>query len=394
MLNLFNQKKNIKKNINTHDIIDNKVILISSNKTIENSKQFKKDKIINYPVVTKEWFNSIYTYNKEYIKSLIYNDSIIYNLIQKIFNWDNNSYLKKYKRIIKKRTKSKHYTIKYKIFVSKADLKHTNNKVIIIFYTYNNLSNTFKKNLIKKRFNLKKLNYNIIYKYLQGLRSLSKINDKRKKYIIFLNLLKAFLKRKKKNYLKKVISYLILKKKLMLIRYRFEQFLISQKPNLVYLIKHIYDKEVEFKIINLKLKHLNSDILSQYIVLQLKNRKNRLLKVLKKSIRKVRILPRHLYLITNNDTNIFKDNFLNYIKFKAISGIRLEARGRLTRRLTASRSTFKFKYKGSLKNIDSSYKNQSSILLRGHLKSNLQYTIINSKTRNGAFGLKSWISSY
>ena len=33
-------------------------------------------------------------------------------------------------------------------------------------------------------------------------------------------------------------------------------------------------------------------------------------------------------------------------------------------------------------------------MLRGHVKSNLQYTIINSKTRNGAFGLKGWVSSH
>jgi hypothetical protein len=33
-------------------------------------------------------------------------------------------------------------------------------------------------------------------------------------------------------------------------------------------------------------------------------------------------------------------------------------------------------------------------MLRGHAKSNIQYTKLNSKTRNGAFGLKSWISSY
>jgi hypothetical protein len=33
-------------------------------------------------------------------------------------------------------------------------------------------------------------------------------------------------------------------------------------------------------------------------------------------------------------------------------------------------------------------------VLRGHIKSNLQYTIINSKTRNGSFGLKGWISSH
>jgi hypothetical protein len=32
-------------------------------------------------------------------------------------------------------------------------------------------------------------------------------------------------------------------------------------------------------------------------------------------------------------------------------------------------------------------------MLRGHQKSNIQYTKINSKTRNGSFGLKGWIST-
>jgi hypothetical protein len=75
-----------------------------------------------------------------------------------------------------------------------------------------------------------------------------------------------------------------------------------------------------------------------------------------------------------------------------MAGIRLEAKGRLTRRFTASRSVFKIKWKGSLKNIDSSYRGLSSVILRGHIKSNVQYSIVNSKTRNGAFGLKGWIS--
>jgi hypothetical protein len=33
-------------------------------------------------------------------------------------------------------------------------------------------------------------------------------------------------------------------------------------------------------------------------------------------------------------------------------------------------------------------------MLRGYLKPNLQQTVINSKTRNGAFGLKGWTSSF
>jgi hypothetical protein len=76
-----------------------------------------------------------------------------------------------------------------------------------------------------------------------------------------------------------------------------------------------------------------------------------------------------------------------------LAGVRLEAKGRLTKRFTASRSVFKVKWKGSIKNLDSSYKGIPSVLLRGHAKSNVQYTLVNSKTRNGSFGLKGWISS-
>jgi hypothetical protein len=32
-------------------------------------------------------------------------------------------------------------------------------------------------------------------------------------------------------------------------------------------------------------------------------------------------------------------------------------------------------------------------MLRGYVKPNTQYTKISSKTRNGAFGLKGWIST-
>jgi hypothetical protein len=74
-------------------------------------------------------------------------------------------------------------------------------------------------------------------------------------------------------------------------------------------------------------------------------------------------------------------------------GIRIEVKGRATRRLTASRSTFKMKWKGGLKNVDSSFKGLSAILLRGHMKSNLQYTYIGTKNRNGAIGVKGWVSS-
>jgi hypothetical protein len=51
------------------------------------------------------------------------------------------------------------------------------------------------------------------------------------------------------------------------------------------------------------------------------------------------------------------------------------------------------KWKGGLKNVDSSFRGLPAIMLRGYLKSNIQYTVINSKNRNGAYGVKGWVSS-
>ena len=76
-----------------------------------------------------------------------------------------------------------------------------------------------------------------------------------------------------------------------------------------------------------------------------------------------------------------------------MAGVRIEAKGRLTRRFTAARSVFKVKWKGGLKNVDSSFKGLSAIMLRGDRKSNVEYSIVNSKNRNGAFGVKGWIGT-
>jgi hypothetical protein len=44
--------------------------------------------------------------------------------------------------------------------------------------------------------------------------------------------------------------------------------------------------------------------------------------------------------------------------------------------------------------LRSSLTNLSSTTVRGWTKSNAQYSIVNSKTRNGTFGLKCWVSSH
>lgn len=84
---------------------------------------------------------------------------------------------------------------------------------------------------------------------------------------------------------------------------------------------------------------------------------------------------------------------MDSLKHKSVSGIRIEVAGRLTKRNTAARSVFKLKYKGNIKNTDSSDKGLSTVMLRGHAKSNLQYSRLKSKRRIGSFGLKGWVSS-
>jgi hypothetical protein len=76
-----------------------------------------------------------------------------------------------------------------------------------------------------------------------------------------------------------------------------------------------------------------------------------------------------------------------------LGGVRLEAKGRLSKRFTASRSVFKLNWKGGLKNVDSSFKGLSTVMLRGNSKSNIEYTMLRSKYRIGAFGIKGWVSS-
>jgi hypothetical protein len=159
---------------------------------------------------------------------------------------------------------------------------------------------------------------------------------------------------------------------------------------LISLIEKLYNKKVEIDLVELKSIHLNSDIFSSAVALKLKDRKNKAVRILRKAILQMVRIPDLHTLITFDDNieAMNKNNIINTIKQQIVSGVRFEASGRLTRRLTAMRAVFKYRYAGSLKNIRSSFNNKSSTMLRGHVKANSQYTLINSKTRNGTFGLK------
>jgi hypothetical protein len=450
-----------------------------------------------FPPACQEWNNSIYAYNNISTKGINIAQKTLTRLIVSYFNLYFSKNLLYSKRIL---TRFRRLAIS-KIFISKAELKHTSNKVIVTLYVYNEE----RRRLIKR---LKRMQA-LIFPSINGV-SLNKSREEysllslgkklsffsktdtfslkgwleeikvyiieeiklEKKGLLVVNLSRIstilyssssdtvslnyyenlYRKYLSKTFLEKEIAIIAYYKLLLsLNKYKFEDVFLSR---LSPLISKIYNKQVEFNIVNIKAIYLNSDIFTQVIAFKLRNRDNRLLKVLRYFLSMVKLskvnllkerfvhinikklwvnrvknltinsLPLNVnkdrlndlltgifkvsnfsnLLLVNGSTkkkNIFgeisnKSNLLNNVllllKHKSMAGIRLEAKGRLTRRFTASRSVFKIKWKGSLKNIDSSYRGLSSVILRGHIKSNIQYSIVNSKTRNGAFGLKGWIS--
>lgn len=174
-------------------------------------------------------------------------------------------------------------------------------------------------------------------------------------------------------------------------KFKYNNYILALRDlGILNMIEKIYNKKVNLKLIEQKSIHLNSDIFSSAVMLKLRDRKNKAIRVLRKAIGfKVKTPDLHT-LVTSDDIieNTHRNNILTTLKQQVVSGVRFEASGRLTKRLTAMRAVFKYKYKGSLKNIRSSFNGKSSAMLRGHVKSNSEYTIINSKTRNGSFGLK------
>ena len=205
------------------------------------------------------------------------------------------------------------------------------------------------------------------------------------------------------NFYKNILK-LTMKKLRLYFLYKQLIYLNKSKLNYTYLrllkkhLENLYNKNVEFNLINLKRFYLNSDILFESVKLKLTRNKRIMRKLLNKIKDKVKIDEKNLFLDytpkveselnqINNEKHL-KNLVFNHLKYKHVTGFRLEARGRLSRRYTASRSVFKLKYKGNLLNLDSSYKGLSSVILKGNLKSNLQYTKLNSKTRIGSFGIK------
>lgn len=376
-----------------------------------------------FPPVSKEWKNSIYVFNPNNLKNFPVYDININSLIKNFFNLQFNYkfLLKKYKSY---RLRSASFN---KIYASKAEIKHTNNKAILTVYVYNRE----KISLLKKIRFLNKSFYNEVKLLISENKKILGFYNSEDSNIIYNKSIKALLDKN----LKVLRKY---KLRLSLNKYKFEEKLLYKLKN--FIIKY-YNKKVEFNIVNIRSVVFHTDFFTKIVTSKLLNRKAHILATMDNILNKV-VLPKvnrivekslvkkslnllenkYKYLnlsfilnnnlsellnslyynlivdYYNNNNNLNKDYFkiyeiiFNSINYKNMAGIRLEAKGRLTKRYRADRATFKVRWKGGLKNIDSSYKGLSSVNMRGYVKPNLDYSIFTSKRRIGAFAVKGWIS--
>lgn len=422
-------------------------------------------KIKYLPSFSKEWKNTIYSYNKNMLKNIPSNDVNINKIIQSYFNlyFKDHKYVGSRKFILLRRRR----TFLRKIYVSNAEIKHTNNKAIITLFTVNREKKILKKkswkinkkisqNLIRRYLLLYKNNVSNIYDIINNHKDEYKFlsvnggNKMTKKGFLNYRLeyLNKFIKLKDL-YLRKIWSVIISKywrTHLKLLRkydlmYSLNQYKFNNLtflPKLSNILNKIIGKKIEYNIINLKSIAYNTDLFTNALALKLKKTRMNYIKSMfsilnraylpKINTIKERTLVKgqkniDLYLdkykdlnIISNLNNINLDKLLNNINnttntdkndtenkkihnliynsigYKNMGGIRLEVKGRLTKRYRADRSVYSLKWKGGLKNVDSSFKRLSSVLFRGNSKSNMTYTLSQSKRRIGAFAVKGWIS--
>jgi Mitochondrial ribosomal protein (VAR1) len=405
-------------------------ILKSKLKNKYKKKSVNRDNITIYykdfvPAI-RDWKSSIYTYNKYFLTLIPVANRFVIKLIKSYFN----SYNCKLESKIRKEKLRRRYRklSTNKIFISNGEFKHTNDKLSITIYFFNRQKYNYLLKINKR--------YTRLFNKIRFLRKLYMIkyiglnilNQQRDKFKLLENLLpryksklhsiqSLYYKRFIKKSLLRLKYYMFYKQLLYINKSKFDNYYLQ---GLINLIKKIYKKNIEFNLINLKYFYFNSDIFSQSLVLKLR-KKRKLLRYLKACVRKakiknIKLSEKSRYFFDSNKFNILYNNdiinnilyklmiknknysndikkvVLNYIKYKRVSGVRIEASGRLTKRYTASRSQHKVRYLGNLENTYSSIKGYPSVVLRGNFKPNLQYTKLYSKSRIGSFGIKGWVS--
>lgn len=260
------------------------------------------------PSFSKEWKDTIYSYNKNTMKNIPSHHLNINKIIQSYFNLyfstNKNNQNKRFISPGKYITMKRRRNLLRKIYVSNPDIKYTNNKAIITLFTLNRERNYLLKKYIKTN---KKIQSYLMQRYLflykNNIMNLYNVlcascNYKNKHSYFLLRNKNQFIQYKlkylskflllKNLYLKKVWSQIIksfIKRHLIFLRkYELLYSLNQLKFNKLTLLNKLSlllnkilvapHKKIEYNIINLKSIIFNSDLFTQAITLKFQKRKS------------------------------------------------------------------------------------------------------------------------
>lgn len=256
------------------------------------SKHYKKTSesmhLKHYLPADKEWFNSIYAYNKNTLPLLPVADKLILKSLKSYFNLysyklERNARIPNLEKRFRKLSTNR-------ILVSKAELKHSSDKIIITVYVYNRQRLYYIKKLISicgAIINLNEEDYMIDHTEFSDLllkeikekclKIMWKVYEQKKSLVETLNEKNIF-----KNYESKYIKNLLFKclqkemllmHKRQIISFNKSKFEKTSLLPLINLIKNVYKKKVEFNLVNIKYLYLNSYIFSETLVTKIIKKK-------------------------------------------------------------------------------------------------------------------------
>jgi hypothetical protein len=173
------------------------------------------------------------------------------------------------------------------------------------------------------------------------------------------------------------------------------------------ILNFILKKKIILNISNIKYIYNNNNLLLKVLTNKInKYRKKSVLRLIRNSIIKAKVAKLNsLFKIKTLKLyidNLSKKNFKFFLKKNKeiynsifygsynlhLLGLKIEAKGRITKRLTASRSMRKINYKGSLINAHSNINKNSTFKFKGFEKSNINYINYNNYNILGTYGLK------
>lgn len=393
----------------------------------------------------KEWSDGIYAFNNNIVKSLANSHKNANKLIKGYFNFYS---LTSDNKIIPKefRIKDKRFSIN-KTFMGKLSLKHTASAVNITAYVYDRSEKYFENrsqyidsidNNTSKEvfFTLDNLRDGVIKleALIKNRISVFTPKDLDKKGMHLLKqYINIYINYYIMRHMRKEIVFICNRQSINFHKSKFEKQHILP---LITLLERTYNKKIIFNIVKIKCFYSSSSILSELLITKLNNKFTKIQDVLKYCLDVFELPPINKLTIYNKafkkdyivqnldiinlasvklingdsidplDSSLFKyydhdnnskylpDSLINIseiirsIKHKYTNGIKINMVGRLSRKAETGRSTHMAVYKGSTKDMDSSYKGLSTALLRGYYKPNLLYTASKSKLRVGNFGLK------